>query len=476
MKHFNKIVVATLMMLGLSSNAQDSNNPWAISFGVNAIDTKTSAGGGKNWFDSHFSQPFAVNDNWNIVPSISYLGLSKYIGDNFTFGVSGSVNRINKYVNFNPAAPGRDSRGYVVTNPGDLVYYGLDATVRYTFQSLIKSKTIEPSLAVGGGYSFFGDASYGTIDTGAGLTFWFTETVGLELATKYRKSFGARETARVPDAPSFFQHTAGLVFKFGGTDTDKDGIYDKEDACPDVAGLKQFNGCPDTDGDGIVDGSDACPEVAGLATLNGCPDADGDGLTDANDACPQVAGLASLKGCPDADKDGVADKDDKCPSVAGPKENAGCPWADTDKDGVADKDDACPEVAGPASNKGCPEVTAADLDKVSADAKMIYFNSGKSTFRSEDVPVKIESISTLLKQYPTAKFSIEGHTDSDGSDAFNQKLSQERADVVRNALIERGMKPENLTAVGYGETKPVATNKTAAGKAKNRRTEVVLQK
>ena len=240
--------------------------------------------------------------------------------------------------------------------------------------------------------------------------------------------------------------------------------------------MKQFNGCPDTDGDGIVDGSDACPEVAGLAALNGCPDADGDGVTDANDACPQVAGLASLKGCPDADKDGVADKDDKCPSVAGPKENAGCPWADTDKDGVADKDDACPEVAGPASNKGCPEVTAADLDKVSADAKMIYFNSGKATFRSEDVPVKIESISTLLKQYPTAKFSIEGHTDSDGSDAFNQKLSQERADVVRNALIERGMKAENLSAVGYGESKPVATNKTAAGKAKNRRTEVVLQK
>jgi outer membrane protein OmpA-like peptidoglycan-associated protein len=133
-------------------------------------------------------------------------------------------------------------------------------------------------------------------------------------------------------------------------------------------------------------------------------------------------------------------------------------------------------VAGLVSNKGCPEVTAADLDKISTDAKSIYFHTGKATFRSEDVPVKIESISTLLKQYPTAKFSIEGHTDSDGSDVSNQKLSQERADVVRNALIERGMKAENLTAVGYGESKPVASNKTAAGKAKNRRTEVVLQK
>lgn len=471
MKNLNKIVVAAMMILSLSSNAQDSNNPWALSFGVNAIDTRTDAGGGSNWFDRHFSQPFKVKDNWNILPSVSYIGLSKYVGDNFSFGVSGSLNKIDKFVTYNPTS------GYVTSNPGGLMYYGIDATIKYSLQSVIKSKVIDPSLSVGGGYSFIGDASYGTINTGAGVTFWFSENVGLELTTKYKKSYGERvDENGTPDAPSFFQHTAGLVFKFGGTDTDKDGIYDKEDACPEVAGLKQFNGCPDTDGDGIVDGSDACPEVAGLAALNGCPDADGDGVTDANDACPQVAGLASLKGCPDADKDGVADKDDKCPSVAGPKENAGCPWPDTDNDGVADKDDECPEVAGPASNKGCPEVTAADLDKVSADAKMIYFHSGKSTFRSEDVPVKIESISTLLKQYPTAKFSIEGHTDSDGSDAFNQKLSQERADVVRNALIERGMKAENLSAVGYGESKPVATNKTAAGKAKNRRTEVVLQK
>jgi hypothetical protein len=79
----------------------------------------------------------------------------------------------------------------------------------------------------------------------------------------------------VPDAPSF-QHTAGLTFKFGGKDTDGDGIYDKDDACPDVAGLKEFNGCPDTDGDGIQDSADACPDVFGLAALNGCPDTDGD--------------------------------------------------------------------------------------------------------------------------------------------------------------------------------------------------------
>ena len=154
MKHFNKILVAAMMVMGLSSHAQDSNNPWAISFGVNAIDTKTSAGGGHNWLDRHFSQPFAVKDNWNILPSITYIGVSKYVGDNFSFGVSGSLNKVSKFVSFNPTAVGHDSRGYVVSNPGDLMYYGIDATVKYSLMTVIKSKVIDPSLSLGGGYSF----------------------------------------------------------------------------------------------------------------------------------------------------------------------------------------------------------------------------------------------------------------------------------------------------------------------------------
>lgn len=477
MKHLNKLLVAVMMVMGLTSHAQDSNNPWAISFGVNAVDTKTSAGGGNNWLDRHFSQPFATKDNWNVLPSVSYLSVSKYVGDNFSFGISGSVNKINKAVYFAPTATGHDSRGYIVTNPGDLMYYGIDATVKYSFMNLIKSKIVDPSLSLGGGYVFLGKDSYGTVNPGAGLTLWLTEGIGLELATKYKKSFGDRvDYYGVIDSPSHFQHTLGLIFKFGGKDTDGDGIYDKDDACPEVAGLKQFNGCPDTDGDGIVDASDACPEVAGLAALNGCPDTDGDGIADKDDACPEVAGPKSLKGCPDADGDGIADKDDKCPTVAGPKDNAGCPWPDTDGDSVIDKDDACPTVAGPASNKGCPEVTTEALDNLKIQARAVYFNSGKSTFKSADVPARLDAMASILKNYPNAKFSIEGHTDSDGSDAFNQKLSEARANVVKNALIERGINPSNINAVGFGETSPVASNKTAKGKAENRRTEVKLQK
>ncbi|WP_348813096.1 OmpA family protein [Flavobacterium maritimum] len=475
MKHLNKLLVAVMMVMGLSSHAQDSNNPWAISFGVNAVDTKTSAGGGNNWLDQHFSQFFDAKTNWNILPSVSYIGVSKHVGSGFSVGLTGSVNKIDKAVYFRPTDAGNDSRGYIVTNPGDLMYYGIDATVKYSFMNLIKSKVIDPSLSLGGGYVFLGKDSYGTVNPGAGLTLWFTEAIGFELATKYKTSFGDREDEKgVIDSPSHFQHSAGLIFKFGGKDTDGDGIYDKDDACPEVAGLKQFNGCPDTDGDGIVDASDECPEVAGLAALNGCPDTDGDGIADGKDACPEVAGLAALNGCPDADGDGVADKDDKCPTVAGPRENGGCPYLDADKDGVYDKDDECPTVAGPASNKGCPEVTAEVLQDLKVQARSIFFNTGKSSFKAGDAATisSLDAIKEILKNYPNAKFSIEGHTDSTGSAKVNQKLSEDRANAVRNALIEKGVNADNLTAVGYGPSKPVASNKTAKGRAENRRTEI----
>ncbi|MDD5149412.1 MAG: OmpA family protein [Flavobacterium sp.] len=480
MKHLNKFLFAAIMVMSISSYAQDSNNPWALSFGVNAVDTKTDAGGGHNSVDATFSQPFDIKNNWNILPSVSYLSLSRYVGDNFSFGIQGSINKITKFVSFtgDSRIAGTDSRGYRVTNPGDLMYYGIDASVKYSFMNLIKSKVIDPSLHIGGGYTFFGDNSFGTVNPGLGLTLWFSENVGFSLESTYKKSFGDRNvygSVETPIAPTHFQHTAGLTFKFGGKDTDGDGIYDKDDACPEVAGLKQFNGCPDTDGDGIIDGSDACPDVFGLAALNGCPDTDGDGIADKDDACPEVAGLAAFKGCPDTDGDGITDASDKCPTVKGPKENAGCPWPDTDGDGVLDKDDKCPDVKGTVANNGCPEVSNEAILKLSEYGKTILFDSGKSTFQKQTYTV-LQSITSILKEYPTAKFSIEGHTDSDGSNASNQTLSENRAAAVVGYLVENGIDSSRLSSVGYGETKPIASNKTKAGKALNRRTEVNLVK
>ena len=177
------------------------------------------------------------------------------------------------------------------------------------------------------------------------LHFGFNITIGRESADKDNDGI----TDKKDDCPDI----AGLIELKGCPDKDHDGIADKDDACPDDSGLVKFKGCPDKDGDGITDKEDACPEVAGLADLKGCPDKDGDGVTDKEDACPDEKGLANFKGCPDKDGDGVMDKEDACPDVAGLAAFKGCP--DKDGDGVEDKTDLCPDKPGPASNKGCPE-------------------------------------------------------------------------------------------------------------------------
>ena len=467
MKHLNKLFAVALLFAGLTSQAQDSNNPWAVSFGVNGVDTKVSAVGNDS---PKWIQLANAKENWNILPSVSYLNVSRYVGDGFSFGLTGSVNKIDKWVS---RVPGTESTD-LVSNPGDLSYYGIDATVKYSFMELLKSKWLDPSAHIGGGYTFFGDASAGTVNGGLGLTFWFTENVGLQFQSTYKHSFDDNRVADL-DVPTHIQHFAGLTFKFGGKDTDGDGIYDKDDACPEVAGLPEFKGCPDTDKDGIQDSADACPDDKGLAEFNGCPDTDGDGIIDSEDECVDVKGTKIMKGCPDADGDGVADKDDECPTVKGAKENKGCPWPDTDGDGVADKDDKCPTVKGTVANNVCPEVSDEAMKKLNDYGKTILFNSGKSSFQKQTYPV-LQAMSAILKEYPTAKFSLEGHTDSDGKDAMNQKLSEDRAAAVKNYLIEQGIEASRLSSKGFGESMPVDSNKTAKGKANNRRVEVKLVK
>ncbi|RTL10799.1 MAG: OmpA family protein [Flavobacteriaceae bacterium] len=467
MKHLNKLFAAALLFAGLTSQAQDSNNPWAVSFGVNGVDTKVSAVGNDS---PKFIQLVNANQNWNILPSVSYLNVSRYVGDGFSFGVTGSVNKINKWVERVDGTQSTD----LVSDPGDLSYYAFDAVIKYSFMEMLKSKWIDPSINIGGGYNFFGDASAGTVNGGLGLTFWLTENVGLQFQSTYKHSFDDNRVAN-SDVPTHIQHFAGLSFKFGGKDTDGDGIYDKDDACPEVAGLPEFKGCPDTDKDGIQDSEDACPEEAGSKELNGCPDNDGDGIINSEDACPDDKGTKMMKGCPDTDGDGVADKDDKCPTVAGAKDNGGCPWPDTDGDGVADKDDKCPTVKGSVANNGCPEVSDETMKKLNDYGKTILFNSGKASFQKQTIPV-LQAMAAILKEYPTAKFSLEGHTDADGKDAMNQKLSEDRAAAVKNFLVENGIDASRLSSKGFGESMPVDSNKTAKGKANNRRVEVKLVK
>ncbi|WP_396632949.1 OmpA family protein [Maribacter sp. R86514] len=447
MKHLSKLLAVALLVVGINSiQAQDENNPWQVQFGVNAIDVYPT--GDVSSFGNEF---FNVNDHWNILPSISYVGVSKSIGDGFSVGARGSLNKISKLGD---------------TSVDDLSHYAIDGTIKY---DLIKRQTVlDPFVEIGGGYTWVDEIGAGTVNGGLGLNIWFSENLGLTLQSTYKHAF---EDYGV----KHFQHLAGISVKFGGTDTDGDGIYDKDDACPEVAGLEAFNGCPDSDGDGIEDSKDACPNEAGSKEMNGCPDADGDGVADKDDACPNEAGLPALAGCPDADGDGVADKDDACPSEAGPAENKGCPWADKDSDGVLDKDDQCPDVAGTVANAGCPEVTEEVQKQLNDYARTILFDTGKSSIKAESTSVMVDII-TILKEYPNAKFTVEGHTDSVGSEKLNQSLSESRALSVKEFLVDKGIEEFRLSAVGYGESKPMATNNTRAGRAQNRRVEINLVK
>jgi len=276
----------------------------------------------------------------------------------------------------------------------------------------------------------------------------------------------------------------GTWATLGCPDRDGDGIIDKEDACPDVKGIAKFQGCPDTDNDGIQDKEDDCPQVAGLPQFKGCPDTDGDSIPDPQDSCVTTPGLPQFHGCPDTDGDSIPDIKDACPTEKGLRQYNGCP--DTDGDGLIDKEDSCPQVAGPASNHGCPvvekvekhepvkvELTKEEAEVINKVFRNLEFETGKSVIRESSFG-SLDELSVLLQKKPKFKLLIDGHTDNVGKAAYNMKLSQNRAGAVKKYLVDKGIDGTRITAKGYGMTKPIASNKTAEGRQKNRRVEFTI--
>ena len=232
----------------------------------------------------------------------------------------------------------------------------------------------------------------------------------------------------------------------------------------------------DTDKDGVADYLDKCPNTPSGVTVDekGCPvDSDNDGVADYLDKCPDTpAGvIVDTHGCPvDADKDGVADYLDKCPNTpAGVSVDAdGCPL-DTDKDGVPDYLDKCPDTPAGVSvdANGCPPVPEAKFEYF----KVVYFNFDKTVLVAKFIK-DLDEVVAVLIAHPNLNLSIEGYADSQGPSAYNLKLSEKRADFVINYLIKKGIAKERLAKSYFGETKPAATNKTMEGRAKNRRVEI----
>lgn len=366
------------------------------------------------------------------------------------------------------------------TRHGNTIYNQFTLTPRFDIRALtfsvpvtynMMTKSIKYGAAVRVGGFFFGsDDLTGLIGSNAyGANMYFGAYVPFN-KKKPRDSDGDHVSNRKDKC----KNEKGVWEMRGcpNPDKDGDGVLDKDDKCPDVAGSKTAAGCPDADLDGVADAEDRCPSEAGLPAMQGCPDRDKDGVADIDDACPDQAGLAQFKGCPDTDGDGIADNVDKCPNAAGPAANEGCP--DTDNDGIADNLDKCPTVPGTVNNQGCPEVSVEVKKRLAFAATAIQFDLGKATIKKTSYKL-LDEVVKILNDYPDYNMTIEGHTDNTGKAEKNMTLSTDRAAAVKGYFISKGIAAERLSSAGFGDTKPVASNKTAAGRAKNRRVAMDLK-
>jgi outer membrane protein OmpA-like peptidoglycan-associated protein len=297
----------------------------------------------------------------------------------------------------------------------------------------------------------------------------------------------------IPDyldkCPNTPKEAIGFVGKNGcPLDTDGDGIPDFHDKCPNTLSGIQVDsvGCPsDKDGDGVADYLDLCPETPALARgmvdKNGCPlDTDGDGVPDYLDLCPttplEAHGFIDKNGCTlDTDGDGVPDYLDKCaetPAEArGKVDQNGCP-RDTDGDGIADYLDKCPTIKGLPASFGCPEINREVKILFKQALQGIQFENGKTEIKKTSFII-LDKIWKVLLENPTYLIEIRGHTDNVGKPALNLVMSENRAIAVRDYLIGKGISSTRMTSHGFGDTLPIAANKTAAGKTKNRRVEFI---
>jgi outer membrane protein OmpA-like peptidoglycan-associated protein len=283
-------------------------------------------------------------------------------------------------------------------------------------------------------------------------------------------------------------HTRGVPPVY---DQDADGILDEADACPleaeDIDSFEDEDGCPDLDNDqdGIPDERDQCPrqpeDIDTFKDMDGCPDPDNDGdrVLDSEDECPKQPGTIQTKGCPDGDGDGVVDSLDNCVDEPGPANTSGCP--DRDRDRIPDKRDACPDEPAdprvdPARSDGCPKRVVVTMNKIEILDK-IHFETGKAKIRRDSFDLLDEIAQVLVDNPDIASLEVAGHTDNQGGEELNMKLSQSRAEAVMMHLVKKGaIDPSRLVAKGYGPTRPIEDNSTEEGRAANRRVEFVILK
>lgn len=291
-----------------------------------------------------------------------------------------------------------------------------DAGLPISYNGLSKDIKIGVGLRIG--IFFIGSDDLISSVTGISKLTSANVYTGLHIGFPYKKPKNKKEVEEEIPVPVKKEVPKKVETPAAPVDTDKDGVIDNEDKCPTVAGLKEFGGCPDTDGDGVPDSEDECPTEKGLKAFKGCPDMDGDG--------------------------------------------------------VPDKDDKCIDKAGPVENGGCPLVSEVVTKKLNFAAKAIQFQTGKDVLTPASF-AQLDEVVQIMNEYKEYVLNIDGHTDNVGKADKNQLLSQARANAVLNYFTKKGIAAERLVATGFGNTKPLADNTTAANKAKNRRVELNMK-
>ncbi len=444
MKKFLLLLIASILFVSSYCQNTDYKKGHALGFSLFLNDFQTASEIRTDGIVSVFkAHDFFKASRMNPGISVNYLsGLSNHVDFMATLGGS--------YVDY----PNQN----IIQNSGNNNFL-LESTAALNLKLLTDRYIVVPYMDLGVGVSKYEKYFGAFIPAGLGLQVSIADDAYLLINSQYR-------VAVTENASYHFYHSIGIA----------GNLFKKKAPAPPKKVEVPVAVVHDRDHDGIVDSLDACPDQPGIAALQGCPDRDGDGIADKDDKCPDVPGLARYHGCPipDTDGDGINDEEDKCPTVPGLARYQGCPVPDSDGDGINDEEDKCPTEAGPASNFGCPVINVEVVEKVNQAAKNIFFPSGSSQLLARSFK-SLKNVVEILKQHPSYKIDVDGFTDNTGNADKNQILSEKRADAVKAYLTGNGIDSNRISATGHGQDNPVADNKTAAGRAKNRRVEMKLR-
>lgn len=425
-------ILLTFMILNV--DAQDVSKRWGVGLGIGLKDYE--------------NLPVNGSFNFNAFSPAIYGHLGRVLAPSWEIQLSGMI-PIPNYSYFSPLEPSNQANFHI--------HYRLN-----NGYLLKASSGFGPYLTAGlsGNFRDFQDSAYTlSVPVGIGLRLQPAKFVSFHLSGHYHLAAVAnRAQPQVSFQTGFTFHlgkSKDIEVKPSKNDQDGDGVKDKKDECPDVAGLTKFKGCPDTDGDGVPDKDDTCADIPGIAANQGCPegDLDQDGFDGTEDLCPDQAG--GLKGCPDSDQDGIADPSDECPQLPGSPGAKGCP--DADEDGIPDKNDRCPNEYGLAEYDGCASSPDNPLLFYQEVAAQIKFADNSDQIMPEGV-LALDQLAAYLQDNPERRIKISVFTDNDGELYRLYQLSASQGNSCKAYLMSKGIDPSRISIQGYGPFLPIADN------------------